>query len=102
MKYRLIVFAIIIVFVGSVSFGWTQDRLPAADNTDSEIIIESIPSENEIVIGDITFRIASNAVFYARDKRTKVSFSRFRQGDSIGFSVSPNGEIDQMWFSAED
>jgi hypothetical protein len=102
MKYRLIVFAIIIILIELASFGWAQDKSLPANDRGSAIIIGSIPRANEIVIGDVTFRVASNAVFYARDKRTRVSFSKFKEGDSIGMSVSPNGEIEQMWFSAED
>jgi len=63
--------------------------------------ITAIPSESEIVLGDMTFRIADHARFYAQDERTSVPYARFKEGDWVEISINSDGEIDEMWLSSE-
>lgn len=74
----------------------------AADelNTAAAQII-AIPNESEIVLGDMTFRIADHAQFYAQDERTSISYAQFKEGDWVEISINSDGEIDEMWLSSE-
>jgi hypothetical protein len=95
MKYSLLFATLCMVILFTAAPGIAQDNNTAASQIDAMV------GNDEIVIGDQTYKIASNAEFYARDERTKISLSRFDEGDWIEFSVNAEGEIDGMWFSSE-
>jgi hypothetical protein len=63
--------------------------------------ISAIVDNGEIVIGDASYKVASNAVFYASDERTEISIASFDEGDWVEFSLNSKGEIDEMWLSSE-
>jgi hypothetical protein len=94
MKYSLAIATLCMVVLLIVAPGFTQDNTAASQ-------IDAVVGIDEIVIGDQTYKIASNAEFYARDERTKISLSRFDEGDMVEFSVNAQGEIDAMWLSSE-
>jgi len=94
MKYSLPIITLCMVILLVAAPGLTQDNTAASQ-------IDAVVGAGEIVIGDQTYTIASNAEFYARDERTKISLSRFDEGDWVEFSVNAQGEIDAMWLSSE-
>lgn len=94
MKYPIVFAALCFVVLLMASPGIAQENTAASQ-------IDAVVGNDEVVISDQTYKIASNAVFYARDERTKISFSRFDEGDQVEFSVNAKGEIDAMWFSSE-
>jgi hypothetical protein len=95
MKYSLIFAALCMVILFTAAPGISQDNNTAASQIDAMV------GNDEIVIADQTYKIASNAEFYARDERSKISLSRFDEGDWVEFSVNVKGEIDRMWVSSE-
>lgn len=94
MKYSLAIATLCMVALLIAVPGIAQDNTAASQ-------IDAVVDHDEVVIGDQTYTIASNAEFYARDERTKISLSRFDEGDWVEFSVNAQGEIDSMWFSSE-
>jgi hypothetical protein len=60
------------------------------------------PGDGVIILGDVAFTISSDARFFARDERTPISFSSFKEGDWVEYSVNDQGEIDEMWLSSEN
>ena len=96
MKHRLL-----IVGVALSTYGWPAAAQVWPRGTKVATQIEAFQVTVSIVLGDVTFKIASDARFYAQDERTAISFSRFKEGDWVEFSVNSNGEIDEMWFSSE-
>jgi hypothetical protein len=103
MRLLLSILLTILLLTGTAISSRGQQVSPSADDgKKKQIVIEKILSTDKIVIGDVQFRIASDAVFYAKDKRTEVPFSQFKEGDHIGMSIGPNGEIEAMWFSSGD
>lgn len=94
MKYSLAIAALCMVVLLIAAPGLAQDNTAASQ-------IDAVVGVEELVIGDQTYKIASNAEFYARDERTKISLSRFDEGDWVEFSVNAQGEIDAMWLSSE-
>lgn len=75
-------------------------ELIAQDNSAASQI-DAIVANDQVIIGDQSYRISSNAVFYAADERTQLRFSDFEEGDLVEFSVNSDGEIDEMWRSSE-
>ena len=64
--------------------------------------IDAIDSGSDtIVLGDMGFKIADDAKFYASDKRTAISLSQFEEGDWVGLIVNSNHEVIEMWLSPE-
>ena len=94
MKHRLLIIGIALALLLPAVSGLAQGN-PAATQ------IEVSPADGVIVLGDVTFKIASDARFFAQDERTEISLSRFKEGDWVEFSVNSNGEIDEIWFSSE-
>lgn len=94
MKYPIAFAALCFVVLLMAAPGIAQENTAASQ-------IDAVVGNDEVVISDQTYKIASNAEFYARDERTKISFSRFDEGDRVEFSVNAKGEIDAMWFSSE-
>jgi hypothetical protein len=95
MKYSFIIVATgFIILMGAITPGLAQSDTAASQ-------IDAIIDSNEIVIADQSYKIASNAEFYASDERSEISFSRFEEGDWVEFSLNENGEIDEMWMSSE-
>lgn len=68
----------------------------AIGQDDAGAIIENI-SDTHIVIGDDSYRIASDAVFLASDGKTIIDFSRFNIGDPVEFTTNGNGEIVELY-----
>ncbi len=94
MKHRLLIIGVALALLLPAAAGLAQGN-PAATQ------IEAVPGDGVIVLGDVTFKIASDARFFAQDERTAIAFSRFKEGDWVEFSVNSNGEIDEIWFSSE-
>jgi len=94
MKQRLLIVGLaILILMGPVP-GFCQGS-PAASQ------IDTITDEGAVVLGDVTYTIAPDARFFARDERSPIAFSAFKKGDWVGFSVNADGQIDEMWLSSE-
>ena len=94
MKMKCILISVILSFlIPAIS-------VSAAGNT-AAVQIMAIPGDGMIVLGDVTFNIASDAHFFAADERTSISVTSFKEGDWVEFSVNSDGEIDEMWLSSE-
>lgn len=63
---------------------------------DSGQVIDSITSDSEIVIGDMTYRIDPDCAFYAVDGKTLVNFSYFKTGDPVEYTLNSNGDIIEL------
>jgi len=96
MQTRLMMFGIIVLIVMSAVSGLAQKNSAA-----SEIITISV-EDSVVVLNDVTFKISPDARFFARDERTAISLSSFKEGDWVEFSVDSNGEINEMWLSTEN
>ena len=94
MKHWLLIIGIALTLLLPAASGLAQRNQAATQ-------IEAIPGDGVVVLGDATFKIASDARFFAQDERTAISLSRFKEGDWVEFSVNSNGEIDEMWLSRE-
>lgn len=94
MKYSIVVAAIGLAVLFMIAPGTAQSNEASSQ-------IDAIVGNDEIVIGDTLYKIAPNAVFYARNERTEIAISSFEEGDWVEFSVNSNGEIDAMWLSTE-
>jgi len=94
MKYRLLIIGVALALMLPAMSGWAQGNSAATQ-------IEAIPGDGVIVLGDATFKIASDARFFAQDERTAISFATFKEGDWVEFSVNSDGEIDEIWLSSE-
>lgn len=94
MKHRLLIIGMALALLLPAVSGLAQGNSAATQ-------IEASPADGVIVLGDVTFKIASDARFFAQDERTEISLSRFKEGDWVEFSVNSNGEIDEIWFSSE-
>jgi hypothetical protein len=86
--------AAIVLIMSAAAPGFAQENRAGSQ-------IDAVTGDNQVIIGDQLYEIAPDAVFYARDEQTKISFSRFEEGDWVEFSVNLDGEIDEMWFSSE-
>jgi len=96
MKRSLIAVGIIVMLIGLTLPGYAQ-----ADTGDLQIDVISDTDEDTIVLDDMVFKIAADAVFYASDKRSPISFGRFKEGDWVGIIVNADREIVEMWLSSE-
>lgn len=96
MKRSLIAVGIITMIIGLTLSGYAH-----AKNGDLQIDAISESESDTIVLGDMVFKIADDAVFYASNKRSPISFSRFKEGDWVGIIVDSNHEIVEMWLSSE-
>lgn len=94
MKQHLLIVAIALALI------WPTTLVSAQGNGASTEIV-GIMDDGSIVLGDVVFKIASNARFFDRDERTPISLASFQEGDWVEFSVNPEGEIDEMWLSSE-
>ena len=94
MKHRLLIIGMALALLLPAVSGLAQGNSAATQ-------IEASPADGIIVLGDVTFKIASDARFFAQDERTEISLSRFKEGDWVEFSVNSNGEIDEIWLSSE-
>jgi hypothetical protein len=94
MKHRLLIIGLASVLLLLTVPGWAQGNSAATQ-------IEALPGDGVIVLGDVTFKIAPDARFFAQDERKEISFSTFKEGDWVEFSISDNGEIDEIWLSSE-
>ena len=92
MRYFILGFALLIVLP---ALSGPAQSAPAA------VQIDSISDQGVIVIGDMTFEIAPDAHFFAKDAKTPISFLTFKEGDWVEFSLNEDGEIDELWFSSE-
>lgn len=92
MRYGILGFALLILLP---ALSGLAQSAPAA------VQIDSISDQGVIVIGDMTFVIAPDAHFFARDAKTPISFSTFREGDWVEFSLNDSGQIDELWLSSE-
>ena len=92
MRYVILGFALLILLP---ALSGPAQSAPAA------VQIDSISDQGVIVIGDMTFVIAPGANFFARDAKTPISFSTFREGDWVEFSLNDSGQIDELWLSSE-
>ena len=95
MNHRLLIIGVALALLLLTASGWAQQGNSAATQ------IEALPGDDIIILGDATFKIASDARFFARDERTAISFSTFKEGDWVEFSINDNGEIDEIWLSSE-
>ena len=96
MKRSLIAVGIITVIIGLFLTGSAQ-----AKEGDLQIDVIAESDADTIVLSDSVFKIADDAVFYASDKRSPISFSQFKEGDWVGIIVNSNHEIVEMWLSSE-
>ena len=94
MKYRILIIGIVLALLMPALPGSAQSN-PAATQ------IVAIQADDVIVLGDMTFKIAPDARFFARDEETAIPFESFEEGDWVEFSVNSNGEIDEIWLSSE-
>ena len=94
MKHRILFIGIALMLLWPAAFVSAQ-----GNGASTEIV--GIMDDGSIVLGDVVFKIASNARFFDRDERTPVSLASFQEGDWVEFSVNPDGEIDEMWLSSE-
>lgn len=94
MRYSLMLTTILMAVLLLPAMGIAQDNTAASQ-------IDAFVDNNQILINDQLYTIASDAVFYARDERTRIDLSRFSEGDRVEFSLNVNGEIEAMWFSSE-
>lgn len=94
MKHRLLIIGLASIFLLLTVSGWAQENSAATQ-------IEALPGDGVVVLGDVTFKIASDARFFDQDERTAISFSTFKEGDWVEFSINDNGEIDEIWLSSE-
>ena len=81
---------IMLTLVG-ISANLTVEQARGQEN--GEEIIDFILSESEIVISDNTYRIDSDALFYASDGKTFIDFRDFKEGDAVEFELNDNGDI---------
>ena len=94
MKYRLLIIGI--------AFALLMPALPgSAQGNPAATQIVAIQADDVIVLGDVTFKIAPDARFFARDEVSPIAFESFKEGDWVEFSVNSNGEIDEIWLSSE-
>ena len=90
MNNRTMIIGIItLVFLVTPALGLAQSQ------------IDAILEDGFIVIGDTTFKIADDAVFFNQNESTKLSLSDFKEGDWVEFDQTPQGEIDEMRMSSE-
>ncbi len=94
MKHRLLI-------VGIIALVLSLPAAALAQGNTAAVQIEAIPGDGTIVIGDMTFKLAAEALFLGKDERTEISLSGFKEGDWVEFSVNSDGEIEEMWFSSE-
>lgn len=92
---NLVVIAILLLVWGTA--------LPvAAQNSQGGMQIDAIDSDSDtIVLGDMVFKIADDAKFYASSKGSAIALSKFEEGDWVGVIVNSNREIVEMWLSTE-
>ena len=96
MKKRPMIFGITVLILMSAVCGFAQGNSAASQ-------IETISAGNgTVVLNDVTFNISPDARFFARDEKTAVNLSSFKEGDWVEFSINANGEIDEMWLSTEN
>ena len=96
MKTRLLIFGIMLLILMPAVCGFAQKNSAA-----SEIITISV-EDSVVVLNDVTFKISPDARFFARDEKTAISLSSFKEGDWVEFSIDSNGEINEMWLSTEN
>ena len=95
MKRNLVVFGILLLVWGTA--------LPAiAQNSQGGMQIDAIDSDSDtIVLGDMVFKIADDAKFYASSRGASIALSQFEEGDWVGVIVNSDREIVEMWLSSE-
>ncbi len=59
-------------------------------------VIDSILSDTEIVIADVTYRIDPEAVFLAADGDTLIEFREFKAGDQVELTLNSSGAIIEL------
>ena len=94
MKRRIVTLSIFLILFGAAFSG------VAAAKTGG-LQIDAILESGSIVLGDVTYDIADDAVFYGSDMRSRRSLSDFKEGDRVGLIVDPDGKIVEMWLSSE-
>ena len=94
MKRSIVAVGIITMIIGLTLSGYAQAKK-------GDLQIDAISDSDTVVLGDMVFKVADDAVFYAQDKRSPISFSRFKEGDWVGIIVNSNHEIVEMWLSSE-
>jgi hypothetical protein len=72
-----------------------------ADAENGGMQIDAILESGSIVLNDVTYDIADNAVFYGRDMQSRISLSDFKEGDRVVLIIDPDGKITHMWLSSE-
>ena len=96
MKTRLLMFGITLLILMPAVCGYAQRNLAASK-------IEGISAEKKVVVlNDVTFNISADARFFARDEKSPIGLSSFKEGDWVEFSINSSGEIDEMWLSTEN
>jgi hypothetical protein len=95
MKQRLLIIGVALALLLPAICGL------AAQGNSAATQIMATPGDGMIVLGDVTFTIAPDARFFAKDERTPIPLANFKEGDWVEFSVNSNGEIDEMWLSSE-
>ena len=59
-------------------------------------VIDSILSDTEIVIADVTYRIDPEAVFLAADGDTLIEVGEFKAGDQVELTLNSSGAIIEL------
>ena len=94
MRKQFLIIMILLALVSPTVLGLAQAAQVATQ-------IGAILDNDTIVLGDVTFKIAPGALFFAKDRKTQISLSAFKEGDGVGFSINSDGQIDEMWLSSE-
>ena len=94
MKKRFLVIVIVLTVFFPAVVGVAQDSLASTQ-------IGAIIGNDTVVLGDVTFKISADALFFRSDKKTQISLSGFKEGDWVEFSINSDGQIDEMWLSSE-
>jgi len=94
MEKRFLVIVVVLSLILPAVVGVARDSLASTQ-------IGAIIGSDTVVLGDLTFKIAPDALFFQSDKKTQISFSAFKEGDSVEFSINSDGQIDEMWLSSE-
>lgn len=96
MQTRLLMFGITLIILMSAVCGFAQENSAASK-------IDAISVEDgTIVLNDVTFNISPDARFFTQGGKTEVTLSSFKEGNWVGISIDPNGEIVEMWLSTEN
>lgn len=94
MKRRIVTVGIFLVLFGAAFNGLATAKTGGLQ-------IDAILESGSIVLGDVTYDFAEDAVFYGSDMQSRKSLSDFKEGDRVVLIVRSDGKIVKMWLSSE-